>query len=75
MGDFGSVNWKIFESFLFAQGCLLKRVKGDHRVYSKPGARRPIIVPQYDPLPPFIILNNLRVLGTTKEDFLKFLGR
>lgn len=75
MGDFGSVDWKIFEKFLLEQGCVFKRIKGDHRVYTKPGLKRSLIVPQYDPLPPFIILNNLRVLGETKDELLKFLGR
>lgn len=50
-------------------------MKGDHRVYTKAGLKRPLIVPQYDPILPFIILNNLRVLGATKEELLKFLGR
>lgn len=75
MGDFGAVDWRTFEKFLQSRGCAFKRIKGDHRVYSKNGLSRSLIVPQYDPLPPFIILNNLRVLGATKEEFLKFLGR
>ncbi len=75
MGDFGVVDWKMFEKFLLVQGCVFKRIKGDHRVYTKPGLKRSLIVPQYDPLPPFIILNNLRVLGVTKKKLLQFLGR
>jgi predicted RNA binding protein YcfA (HicA-like mRNA interferase family) len=75
MGDFGSVDWRTFEKFLLERHCSCKRIKGDHRVYTKPGLKRPLIVPQYDPLPPFIIFNNLRVLGVTKEEFLKYLGR
>ena len=75
MGGFGSVDWKTFETFLLESGCVFKRMKGDHRIYNKPGLKRPLIVPQYDPLPPFIILNNLRVLCVGKDEFLKFLGR
>lgn len=75
MGDFGAIDWKIFEKFLLKQGCVFKRIKGDHRVYTKPGLKRSLIVPQYDPLPPFIILNNLRVLGVAKDTLLQFLGR
>ena len=73
MGDFGSVHWKDLERFLFAHGCELKRTKGDHRIYTKPGVKRPLIIPQYNPLPAFIVLNNLRVLGVSKGEFLKFL--
>ncbi|MBU1705977.1 type II toxin-antitoxin system HicA family toxin [Patescibacteria group bacterium] len=75
MGDFGSVDWKVFEKFLIEFGCEFKRMKGDHRIYTKPGLKRPLVVPEYDPLPSFIILNNLRILSATKEEFLKFLGR
>jgi predicted RNA binding protein YcfA (HicA-like mRNA interferase family) len=73
MGELGSIGWKRFESFLIDHGCRFKRIKGDHRIYAKDGIRRPLVVPMYDPLPPFIILNNLRVLGISKEDFLKSL--
>lgn len=75
MGDFGSVSWKDFEKFLLEQGCVFKRIKGDHRIYTKAGARRSLVVPRYNPLPPFIILNNLRLLGIEKIELLKFLGR
>jgi predicted RNA binding protein YcfA (HicA-like mRNA interferase family) len=75
MGDLGAVDWRTFEKFLLQRGCVFKRMKGDHRVYVKMGLKRPLIVPQYDPLPPFIILNNLRVLSVSKKELLAFLGR
>ena len=75
MGDLGSIGWRVFEKFLLEQGCLLKRTKGDHHIYVKPGLQRPLVVPRCDPLPSFIILNNLRVLGSTKQDLLKYLER
>lgn len=75
MGDFGSVDWKLFERFLFSQGCTLKRIKGDHRIYAKEGLLRPLVVPQCSPLPIFVILNNLRVLGVEKKLFLLFLKK
>lgn len=75
MGEFGGVDWKTFETFLRAQGCIFKRMKGDHRIYTKQGLKRPLVVPQNDPLPAFIILNNLRILGVKREALLTFLGR
>ena len=75
MGEFGSVGWEIFEKFLLTQGCVLHRTKGDHRIYRKQGLTRPLVVPQYNPLPPFIILNNLRTLGAEKDIFIKFLKK
>ena len=75
MGDFGSVSWKDFDKFLLENGCVFKRIKGDHRIYWKDKLKRPLVVPQYSPLPAYIILNNLKVLGASREDFLKFLER
>lgn len=70
MSRIQSVHWKEFEKFLFALGCKLKREKGDHRVYWKAGIKRPIVVPRDTALPPFIILNNLRVLGISREEYV-----
>ena len=66
-----SIHWKKFEKFLLYIGCEFVREKGDHRIYWKEGLKRPIIVPRYNPLPSFIILNNLRVLNITKEKYLE----
>ena len=73
MSDINSVSWRLFEKFLIRIGCVFKRQKGDHRIYWKQGIPRPIVVPQERTLPVFIILNNLRVLGVSKEEFLKIL--
>ncbi|PIR83927.1 hypothetical protein COU18_00745 [Candidatus Kaiserbacteria bacterium CG10_big_fil_rev_8_21_14_0_10_51_14] len=71
----GSIHWKKFEEFLLSEGCVFKREKGDHRVYSKLGLKRPVIVPRDSELPPGIVLNNLRTLGISKETYLDFLDR
>ena len=69
----GPTHWKEFERFLLANGCAFKREKGDHRVYWKAGVKRPIIIPRDKQLPPMIVLNNLRTLGISREDYLDFL--
>ncbi|MDE2079404.1 MAG: type II toxin-antitoxin system HicA family toxin [Patescibacteria group bacterium] len=70
-----SVHWKEFEKFLLRSGCMFKREKGDHRVYWKEGITRPIIVPRDTALPAFIILNNLRILGISRDEYLKAIGK
>ena len=70
-----SVHWKEFEKFLFHIGCELRREKGDHRVYWKRGIKRPVVVPRDTALPVFIILNNLRILGVTREEYLKIVRK
>jgi predicted RNA binding protein YcfA (HicA-like mRNA interferase family) len=70
-----SISWKKFEKFLFFVGCDFVREKGDHRIYNRPGLLRPIIVPRKNTLPVFIILNNLRVLGISTEEYVGILER
>jgi len=73
MSEIDQISWKEFEKFLLKIGCRFKRQKGDHRIYWKAGIKRPIVIPIERTLPVFIILNNLRVLGISKEDFLNSL--
>lgn len=75
MGQLGSIHWKKFEKFLFLIGCKFKRERGDHRIYWKHGLNRPIVISREKALPPFIVMNNLRVLGIKKEEFIKITSR
>jgi predicted RNA binding protein YcfA (HicA-like mRNA interferase family) len=70
-----SIHWKEFEKFLFKVGCEFKREKGDHRIYWKKGIERPLVIPRDTALPAFIILNNLRVLNITREQYLKITNK
>lgn len=71
MPKIGAVHWKEFEKFLFHAGCTFVREKGDHRIYHKEGIKRPVVIPRDTSLPAFIILNNLRVLGISREEYIK----
>lgn len=61
----------VFEGF----GCRLVRERGDHLIYDYPGASRPVIIPRYDEVPVRIILNNMRVVGMSREQYFELLGR
>lgn len=39
------------------------RQRGDHLIYGKPGAKRPLVIPSYRAVPVFIIKNLLRSAG------------
>lgn len=67
--------WREFERFLFLVGCQFTREKGDHRIYWRSDLRRPIVVPRYNPLPVFIIRNNIRLLGMNQEEYLEKLSQ
>jgi predicted RNA binding protein YcfA (HicA-like mRNA interferase family) len=69
------IKWKKFEKFLLYAGCVFKRQKGDHRIYWRKDLKRPIVLPMYDSLPKFIILNNLRTLGIKVEEYLEILKK
>jgi len=60
---------KVFEKAGFT--CV--RAKGDHFVYTKDGVVRPIIIPDWPEVPVFIIKNNLRSAGISREDYFKLL--
>jgi len=55
------------------EGFSVIRQKGDHLVLTKPGISRPIIVPIYDEIPVFIIKNNLRMAGISRERYFQLL--
>lgn len=69
-----SIHWKEFEKFLLKIGCEFVREKGDHRIYTKVGIKRPIVIPRETSLPAFIILNNLRTLGISREEYLEIMS-
>lgn len=75
MPHIGRIHWKKFEKFLLAVGCEFKHTKGDHQIYWREGIKRPIVLPRYSALPEFIILNNLRVLGISRKEYLKIIGK
>jgi len=66
-------SWKEFEKFLLFLGCKFKHQNGSHRVYTRSGLKRPLVVPVYDEIPMFVIRNNLRILGITTEEYLEIL--
>ena len=74
MGEIQAIHWKKFEKFLFAIGCEFRRERGDHRVYWKLGLKRPVVIPRDSQLPAFIVHNNLRILGISREEFLKIIS-
>jgi hypothetical protein len=54
-------------------GCEYSRTKGDHLIYHFPGAIRPVVIPKYKEVPAFVILNNMRIIGLSREKYLELL--
>ena len=60
---------KVFEQHGFA----FNRQRGDHLIYTKPGVKRPLVIPMYKELPVFIIKNLLRSAGMSREQYFDLL--
>ncbi|MFA5020735.1 MAG: type II toxin-antitoxin system HicA family toxin [Patescibacteria group bacterium] len=65
---------KLCDIFL-AEGFVHSRTKGDHIIYIKAGAFRPLVIPKYDEVPVFIIKNLLRTAGLSRERYFELLNR
>ena len=62
---------KIFEM----AGCVYARTKGDHVIYHYPGAIRPVVIPKYKEVPAFVIKNNMRIIGISREKYFELLQK
>ena len=62
---------KIFELY----GCRYKRKKGSHHVLTFPGAKRAVVIPEYNEIDVDIIKNNMRTVGMTREEYFESLEK
>jgi len=60
---------KVFEKAGFR--CV--RTEGDHFVYTKEGVNRPLVIPGWSEVPVFVIKNNLRSAGLSRQDYFRLL--
>jgi hypothetical protein len=49
------------------------RQESDHLVYVKPGVIRPVVIPIRKDVPVFVIKNNLRTAGISREEYFRLL--
>jgi len=70
------VPWQVLECVFLKCGFSFERQSGSHRVYSKPGCIRPIIIPAHttDPIDISIIQANMRTAGITRDEYFALLG-
>jgi hypothetical protein len=67
----GNISIAEFKAFLESKGCVrVDNGNEGHEKWEKPGIPRPIIFQTHiDPIPEFIIRNNLRNLEITRKEF------
>jgi predicted RNA binding protein YcfA (HicA-like mRNA interferase family) len=62
---------KLFQVY----GCIYKRKKGSHHILTYPGAKRAVVIPEYDEIDVEIIKNNMRTVGMSREEYFQLLER
>jgi predicted RNA binding protein YcfA (HicA-like mRNA interferase family) len=65
-------SWKLRKVFEKA-GFKCVRTEGDHSVYVKAGVARPVVIPDWDEVPVFIIKNNLRTAALSRDEYFALL--
>ena len=75
MASIRPVSYKQLVRVFEADGFRCVREEGDHMVFTKPGVIRPVVIPKYASVPVFVIKNNLRTAGLSRERYLKLLKR
>jgi len=66
--------WKL-RKVMEKAGFKCVRTEGDHFVNVKPGVARPVVVPDWDEVPVFIIKNNLRTAGISRDEYFELLSK
>jgi predicted RNA binding protein YcfA (HicA-like mRNA interferase family) len=70
---FTPVVWRTLERVFVAVGFRFARQEGSHRSYVREGVSRPIVIPTYAEVPVFIIRNNLKTAGLSRDDYFRLL--
>ena len=66
-------NWKTQIKIFEAYGCKYKRKRGSHHVLTYPGAKRAVVIPEYDEIDVDIIKNNMRTVGMSRAEYFQLL--
>ena len=73
MPRMSATDWKTQIKIFEAYGCKYKRKKGSHHVLTYPGAKRAVVIPEYDEIDLDIIKNNMRTVGMSRDDYFRLL--
>lgn len=67
------VYWKTLLKVFELYGCVYKRKQGSHHILSFPGAKRAVVIPEYDEIDVEIIKNNMRTVNMSRERYFELL--
>jgi predicted RNA binding protein YcfA (HicA-like mRNA interferase family) len=69
------VDWKTLLRIFEIYGCRYKHKRGSHHILIYQGARRAVVIPEYDEIDAEIIKNNMKTVGMTREVYFELLKR
>jgi predicted RNA binding protein YcfA (HicA-like mRNA interferase family) len=75
MPKFTPQHWKTIEAVFLGAGFRFDRQEGSHRSYIKPGVARPVVIPAYREVPVFVIRNNLKTAGISRDEYFALLQK
>ena len=67
------VHYKALVAVFERDGFTFDRQRGDHLIFIKPGAIRPLVIPAYHEVPVSIVKNLLRTAGMSRERYFDLL--
>jgi predicted RNA binding protein YcfA (HicA-like mRNA interferase family) len=75
MPKFAPEHWKTVEAVFREAGFVFVRQVGSHRTYARSGLARPVVIPAYREVPVFVIRNNLKTAGLSRDEYFALLAR
>ena len=69
------ISYKKLQKIFELDGFKFDRQKGDHLIYEKQGISRAVVIPMYPEVPIFIIKNNMRTAGMSRERYFELLDQ
>ena len=73
MPKIAPVSYKILVCIFELYGFKYVREESSHMVFTKSDVLRPVVIPKYRSIPVFIIKNNLRTAGMTRDRYFELL--
>ena len=73
MAKMTPTDWKTLLKIFERYGCQYIRKKGSLHILRYPGAKRAIIIPEYDEIDVDIIKNNMCTVGMTRDQYFELL--
>jgi predicted RNA binding protein YcfA (HicA-like mRNA interferase family) len=75
MPKFTPQHWRTLEAVFVASGFRFVNQEGSHRSYVKPRVARPVVIPAYRDVPVFVIRNNLKTAGLSRDEYFDLLAK